>query len=220
MIDTIYSDPDFLEHHGVKGMHWGVRKDRYSTSSSIKNKNKNDPYRQAKKQYFRDHQEYMEKQRGLNRELSKFQSKNKKEISKLQKERNNIVRSKKEEYINNYIKDAKVSYEKVKKNGKLVPYETGEDYVKNFINKRGDIVTYDDKQKASDYQLLKVVKSYELSGKAFMDSTWATEASKQSLYRIDKEADNYAKSSKEYKDWQKKATPLSKEEEKIRNKYR
>lgn len=27
MIDTIYSDPNFLKHHGVKGMRWGVRKD-------------------------------------------------------------------------------------------------------------------------------------------------------------------------------------------------
>ena len=28
MIDTIYSDPNFLQHYGVKGMKWGVRKDR------------------------------------------------------------------------------------------------------------------------------------------------------------------------------------------------
>jgi hypothetical protein len=27
MIDTIYSDPNFLQHYGVKGMKWGVRKD-------------------------------------------------------------------------------------------------------------------------------------------------------------------------------------------------
>lgn len=27
MIDTIYSDPDFLVHYGVKGMKWGVRND-------------------------------------------------------------------------------------------------------------------------------------------------------------------------------------------------
>jgi hypothetical protein len=26
MIDTIYSDPNFLQHYGVKGMKWGVRK--------------------------------------------------------------------------------------------------------------------------------------------------------------------------------------------------
>lgn len=27
MIDTIYSDPNFLKHYGVKGMRWGVRHD-------------------------------------------------------------------------------------------------------------------------------------------------------------------------------------------------
>ena len=26
MIDTIYSDPNFIEHHGIKGQRWGVRR--------------------------------------------------------------------------------------------------------------------------------------------------------------------------------------------------
>lgn len=34
MIETIYSNPDFLEHHGMKGMHWGIRKDERSGSNS------------------------------------------------------------------------------------------------------------------------------------------------------------------------------------------
>lgn len=31
MIETIYSNPNELYHHGVKGMKWGVRKDKYSS---------------------------------------------------------------------------------------------------------------------------------------------------------------------------------------------
>ena len=36
MIDTIYSDPNFLQHYGVKGMKWGVRKDEYKTAKRNK----------------------------------------------------------------------------------------------------------------------------------------------------------------------------------------
>lgn len=32
MIETVYSNPDFLEHHGVKGMHWGIRKKNYQAT--------------------------------------------------------------------------------------------------------------------------------------------------------------------------------------------
>lgn len=35
MIETIYSNPDFLAHYGVKGMRWGVRnEDNYDASKS------------------------------------------------------------------------------------------------------------------------------------------------------------------------------------------
>ena len=36
MIETIYSDSDFLEHHGVKGMKWGVRKQQPPSSRRTK----------------------------------------------------------------------------------------------------------------------------------------------------------------------------------------
>lgn len=76
MIDTldILQTDDFIEHHGVKGMHWGVRKQQYKQNvKSIKQK-----YKKANKELYKERRKeiknYLLKPSGIKQGMIKMEN--------------------------------------------------------------------------------------------------------------------------------------------------
>lgn len=74
-----YNDPDYICHHGVKGMKWGVRKDKYKSMSRADRKNTRKTYK-AQKRFERNvsenwHKSYNKAAEIHNEELKKINEK-------------------------------------------------------------------------------------------------------------------------------------------------